>query len=112
MRHGVQKPQLSWAKKSTKLCAMSNASRLRLNTIKAPALGTSSKAMRRPNSSLASVTPDAPPTCTAWVSCAPQSASTSATVTPKGYSYTPGNSQSPEMDSNLVPLDEAVPLAA
>ena len=58
------------------------------------------------------VTPEAPPTCTASTSTAPQSSSTCWMLTPKGYSYTPGRAQSPEIDSSLVPADWAVPLAA
>ncbi len=85
-RQGVQKPQLSWAKKWLKLRATSNMSRPRLNTMKEPAVGTSSKAMRRPNSVSSRQTPDGPLTCTARVSTAPQSSITSCTVTPKGYS--------------------------
>jgi hypothetical protein len=41
-RQGVQKPQLSWAKKWAKLRATSNMSRRRSKTISAPAEGTSS----------------------------------------------------------------------
>ena len=43
--------------------------------MKAPAVGTSSKAMRRPNSSADRHTPDGPPICTACASRAPQSSS-------------------------------------
>ncbi len=56
-RHGVQKPQLSCAKKCAKLRATSNMSRVSSNTMNAPAVGRSSKPMRRSNS----VGPDADP---------------------------------------------------
>ena len=46
-RQGVQKPQLSCAKKCAKLRATSNMSRSLPNTIKAPAVGTSSNAIWR-----------------------------------------------------------------
>ena len=85
-RHGVQKPQLSCAKKCAKLRATSNMSRLSSNTVNAPAVGRSSKAMRRPNSFASTQTPDGPLICTACVSAAPQSSSTWRTVTPNGYS--------------------------
>ncbi len=61
------------AKKWAKLRATSNMSRERSKTMNAPAVGTSSKAMRRPNSNADRHTPDGPPTCTACVSRAPQS---------------------------------------
>jgi hypothetical protein len=68
-RQGVQKPQLSCAKKSAKPRATSNMSRLRSKTMKAPAVGTSSKAMRRPNSKAdrhcPMARPPAPPACRA-----------------------------------------------
>jgi hypothetical protein len=51
-------------------------SRVSSKTMKAPALGTSSNAMRRVNSLAASSVPDGPPTCTAWVRAAPASSST------------------------------------
>ena len=85
-RQGVQKPQLSCAKKWLKLRATSNMSRCRLKTMNEPAVGTSSKAMRRPNSVSSRQTPDGPETWTACVSTAPQSSSTSRMVTPNGYS--------------------------
>ena len=87
-------------------------SRERLNTMKAPAEGRSSNAMRRPNSKAETQTPDGPPTCTAWVSRAPQSSSMRVMLVPNGYSYRPGRSQSPEMEWILVPLDLVVPMAA
>ena len=85
-RHGVQKPQLSWAKKWVKLRATSNMSRSREKTMKAPAVARSSKAMRRSNSRKEMQVPDGPETCTAWASSAPQSMRICRTVTPKGYS--------------------------
>src|SRR5487761_2024215 len=111
-RQGVQKPQLSWAKKWTKLRATSNMSRLWSNTMKAPAVGISSKAMQRSNSAAARQIPDGPLTCTAWVLLAPQASSTSRTLTPKGYSYSPGRAQSPETLRILVPADAPVPMPA
>ena len=59
-RQGVQKPQLSCAKKWAKFLTISNMSRSLLKMMKEPAVGTSSKAMRRPNSCGATQTPDAP----------------------------------------------------
>ena len=53
-------------------------------TMKAPAVGTSSKAMCRRNSSGVRHTPDGPLTCTAATSLAPQSFSTCSTRTPNG----------------------------
>ena len=85
-RQGVQKPQLSWAKKCAKLRATSKMSRSAPKTMNAPAVGTSSKAMRRLNSSGVTRTPDAPPICTALTAFAPQSSSTRAMVTPNWYS--------------------------
>src|SRR5512135_212181 len=85
-RHGVQKPQLSWAKKCAKWRAISNMSRLPSKTMNAPPVSMSSKAMRRPNSSWPMHLPDGPPTCTAMALRAPQSSSTCCTVTPNGYS--------------------------
>ena len=67
-RQGVQKPQLSWAKKCAKLRATSNMSRYSSKTMNAPAVGRSSKAMRRSNSRRRRSMPDGPPTCTACVS--------------------------------------------
>ena len=55
--------------------------------------------------------PEGPPTCTACGSCAPQSCSTCATLTPSGYSYTPGRAQSPLTAWSLVPVLWAVPRA-
>src|SRR5208283_1489939 len=72
-RQGVQKPQLSWAKKCAKLRATSNKSRSLQKIMKAPAVGTSSKAICRRNSSGVRQTPDGPLTCTAATSPAPQS---------------------------------------
>ena len=85
-RHGVQKPQLSCAKKCVKLRATSNMSRSRENTMKAPAVGRSSKAMMRSNSRKEMQVPDGPETCTAWASSAPHSMRICRTVTPKGTS--------------------------
>ena len=85
-RQGVQKPQLSWAKNCAKLRATSNMSRERSNTMKAPAVGTSSKAMRRPNSKADMHAPEGPPTCTACVSRAPQSSRMRLMRVPNGYS--------------------------
>ena len=67
-RHGVQKPQLSCAKKCAKCRATSNMSRLPSNTMNAPPVSMSSKAMRRSNSSWPMHMPDGPPTCTAIAS--------------------------------------------
>ena len=111
-RQGVQKPQLSCAKKCAKPRATSNMSRLRSNTMKAPAVGTSSNAMRRPNSKADRHTPDGPPTCTACVSRAPQSSRMRPMRVPNGYSYKPGRSQSPETEWILVPVDFGVPMPA
>src|SRR5512145_431723 len=111
-RQGVQKPQLSAAKKWAKLRATSNMSRSRENTMNAPAVGTSSKATRRSNSFQETQVPEGPPTCTAWAFTAPQSARTWRTVTPKGYSYTPGRFTSPETENSLVPADWGVPRLA
>ena len=85
-RHGVQKPQLSCAKKCAKCRATSNMSRLPSNTMNAPPVSMSSKAMRRSNSSWPMHDAGRPAACTAIVPVAPQSASTSRTVTPSGYS--------------------------
>jgi hypothetical protein len=73
--------------------------------MKAPAVGTSSKAMRRPNSKADRHTPDGPPTCTACVSRAPQSSRMRPMRVPNGYSYRPGRSQSPDTEWILVPVD-------
>jgi hypothetical protein len=108
-RHGVQKPQLSWAKKCVKFVTTSSRSRSAPNTMKAPADGTSSNERRRENSCGASSVPDGPPTCTACTSCAPQASSTTCTGVPNGYSYSPGRSQSPDTEWMRVPLDCAVP---
>ena len=85
-RQGVQKPQLSCAKKWAKLRATSNMSREASNTMIEPPVATSSKAMRRPNSSAARQCPAAPALVTACVSRAPAASSTSVTLTPKGNS--------------------------
>jgi len=85
-RHGVQKPQLSCWKKCMKLRDTSNMSRLLPNTMNAPEVETSSKAIFRPNSCCARQVPDAPPACTATVLRAPQSSRIWAIRTPKGYS--------------------------
>ena len=85
-RHGVQKPQLSWAKNRAKFSTTATMSRRSSNTMNAPAEGTSSNAIRRPNSRAARSVPDGPPTCTAWAATAPASSSTCRTVTPNGYS--------------------------
>ena len=86
-RHGVQNPQLSWAKKCAKFRATSKMSRSGPNTMNAPAVETSSKAIRRLNSSGVTRTPDAPPIWTAvTVGGAPQSCRTRPMVTPNWYS--------------------------
>ena len=84
-RHGVQKPQLSCAKKCVKLRATSNMSRVASKTMKAPAVGTSSNGDPAPNSATLTQVPDgrrparpAFPVATGL--------STSPTVTPNGNS--------------------------
>src|SRR5512143_2048834 len=86
-------------------------SRLRSNTVNAPAVGRSSNAIARPNSLASTQVPDGPLTCTACASTAPQSASTRSSVTPYGYSYSPGRAQSPDTDRILVPDERGVPTA-
>ena len=54
--------------------------------MKAPALGTSSNAMRRSKPEAGTQVPEGPPTCTAWASRAPQSARICAMGVPIGYS--------------------------
>jgi len=61
-------------------------SRERSNTMKAPALGRSSKPMRRPNSTAEMQLPEGPPTCTAWGAVAPLSSRRRVTEVPNGAS--------------------------
>jgi hypothetical protein len=73
-------------KEMREIAPTSKRSRDSSNTMKAPAVGRSSKPMRRSNSVASMQIPEGPLICTAWVRSAPQSSSTSRTVTPNGYS--------------------------
>jgi hypothetical protein len=85
-RQGVQKPQLSCAKKPAKLRTMSSRSRLLVEDHEGAGGGQVLEGQHALKSSGGQGAPAAPETCTAWVSSAPQSASTSATGVPKGTS--------------------------
>ena len=79
-------------------------------TMTEPPVGMSSKASRRSKSFFGTHRPDAPPICTALASPPPTSLSNSAIVIPKGNSYTPGFSQSPDTLNSLCPVELSVPM--